>query len=76
MENSVTKFLEEKLIGHLDISESYKKTVFEIAQSLEQRNIIAAFLAGAEMGEMFNNENRTFLSDAIKYAENLNMNNK
>jgi len=28
MENSVVKFLEEKLIGHLDISERHKDTIW------------------------------------------------
>jgi hypothetical protein len=72
MENSVVKFLEEKLIGHLDISERHKEFLFEQARHLERQNTIVAFLSGAEMGEMFNNENRTFLSDAIAYADKLN----
>lgn len=39
----------------------------EQAQKMEKEQIIDAYLQGADIGEMFNNENRAFNTDADKY---------
>ncbi len=45
----------------------YQKDVFKKLKEIEEKNLKDAFVAGAGMGEMFNNENRCFVSDADKY---------
>jgi hypothetical protein len=40
MQQTVVQFLEEKLIGHLDISERYKKELFEQAKKMEKDMVI------------------------------------
>ncbi len=42
---------------------------FEQAKAMDEKNIKDSFIAGAEIGEMFNNENRCFVSDSDKYYE-------
>ena len=42
MKQTVVQFLEEKLIGHLDISERYKKELFEQAEEMEKVEKIKA----------------------------------
>jgi hypothetical protein len=46
MKQTVVQFLEEKLIGHLDISERYKKELFEQAEELFEKQIEKAFQVG------------------------------
>lgn len=40
---------------------------FDFAKELDERNIKNSFVAGADIGEMFNNENRSFGVDAEIY---------
>lgn len=42
---------------------------FEQAKAIESKNLKDSFVAGAGMGEMFNNENRCYVSDAEKYLK-------
>jgi hypothetical protein len=45
--------------------------VIQKAKQIEEDQIVKAYLEGAEMGEMFNNENRAFISDAKQYYEKI-----
>jgi hypothetical protein len=45
--------------------------VIQKAKQMEEDQIIKAYLEGAEMGEMFNNENRAFTTDAKQYYEKI-----
>ena len=40
---------------------------FEQAKEMEKEQIIEAFMQGADIGDMFNNENRAFITDAEQY---------
>ena len=42
MQQTVVEWLKEKLIGHLDISERYKKELFEQADKIFENQIIDA----------------------------------
>jgi hypothetical protein len=39
------------------------------AKEMEKQQIIDAFVDGADKGEMFNNENRAFTTDALEYYQ-------
>ena len=41
----------------------------EQAKLIDEKNLKDSFVAGAGMGEMFNNENRCYVSDAEKYLK-------
>ena len=68
MKNSAVDWLVEKLksqgllIGEIDNLVAVKQ-----AKEMDEKNLKDSFVAGAEMGEMFNNENRCYVSDADKY---------
>ena len=36
---------------------------------MDEKNLKDSFIAGAEMGEMFNNENRCYVTDAEQYLK-------
>ena len=44
----------------------YQKLIKQ-AKEMEKQEIIEAFVDGADKGEMFNNENRAFTTDAEQY---------
>ena len=46
MQQTVVQLLEEKLIDHLDISERYKKELFDQAKELFEKQIVKAFHVG------------------------------
>ena len=66
---TVVEWLQEALEGTILTNEQIMQTIglFEQAKDMEKEHIIDAFLEGADMGEMFNNENRAFISDAEQY---------
>lgn len=39
------------------------------AKEMEEKNLKDSFVAGAGMGEMFNNENRCYVTDAEQYLK-------
>lgn len=39
------------------------------AKAMEEKNLKDSFVAGAGMGEMFNNENRCYVTDAEQYLK-------
>jgi hypothetical protein len=53
--------------------EQYKKvggisiSMAEIAKEMEKKQVIEAHFHGCERGEMFNNENRAFITDSEQY---------
>jgi hypothetical protein len=53
---TVVQWLKEKLIGHLDISERYKKELFEQAKEMEKQQIIDAWENGYEHGACVNED--------------------
>lgn len=50
------------------IKNSYSEEIEEFIEK-EREQIITSFIEGADFGEMFNNENRTFMTDAVQYYE-------
>jgi hypothetical protein len=77
MNQTVVQWLKEKLIGHLDISERYKKELFEQAKEMEKEqsecicvNVIDRILDYGEQGKEINSKqifedvyNETFKSE-------------
>lgn len=49
------------------ITEKELLELLEKAKQIDEKNLKDSFIAGAGVGEMFNNENRCFVSDADKY---------
>jgi len=43
------------------------ESVFEQAKEMEKEQVIEAHFHGCEIGEMFNNENRAFITDSEQY---------
>ena len=66
---TVVEWLQEALEGTILTNEQIMQTIglFEQAKDMEKEHIIDAFLGGVDMGEMFNNENRAFITDAEQY---------
>lgn len=48
---------------------SHYKKQLEQAKAMDEKNIKDSFVAGAGMGEMFNNENRCYVTDAEQYLK-------
>lgn len=61
-------FLKEKLT-YVFVNDKSFNDLFEQAKAIEEKNLKDSFVAGAGMGEMFNNENRCYVSDAEKYLK-------
>jgi hypothetical protein len=45
--------------------------LIKAAKEMDKTNIIVAHLNGCEIGEMFNNENREFINDSLKYYDKI-----
>ena len=63
---SLTSFVPE-------CSDDYKKEILGIidqAKQLHKQEILNSFMAGAEIGEMHNNENRKFYIDGKQFYKN------
>lgn len=62
-------------VKHIEDNFSSSKTWGQIKQTIKEAKefreieIKAAFLAGCEMGEMHNNENRCYETDAVEYLK-------
>jgi hypothetical protein len=56
MQQTVVQFLEEKLIGHLDISERYKKELFEQAKEMEKEQMFKALVKGSDVYQAYDIE--------------------
>jgi len=61
----------EWLVDYIKNLEKYPyKTIQELeeqAKAMEKEQIIEAHFNGCEIGEMFNNENRAFITDSEQY---------
>jgi len=51
------------------ISNEKFNELLEQAKEMEEKNLKDSFVAGAGVGEMFNNENRCYVSDAEQYLK-------
>lgn len=68
MKQTATEWIEGYLKQFNHVTESLSLTkAFEKAKKMEKEQIIDAHFNGCEVGEMFNNENRAFTTDAEKY---------
>jgi hypothetical protein len=63
------ELLEELRLGLITHLHWYQKQaiIFEQAKEMEKEQIIEAHFNGCETGEMFNNENRAFITDSKQY---------
>ena len=69
MKQTAVEWFAEK-IGHNSLMALTEyNEILEQAKAMEEKNLKDAFVAGAGMGEMFNNENRCYVSDADKYLK-------
>lgn len=59
------KVFKQKLIGH-DLPQ-WVIDIIEEAKQVEKEQIIEAHFNGCEIGEMFNNEKRAFITDSKQY---------
>ena len=50
-------------------TDDYVKAIFDQAKAMDEKNLKDSFVAGAGMGEMFNNENRCYVTDAEQYLK-------
>lgn len=59
----------ERAKGYLTFSQMFNKMleILNQAKAMEKEQIINSFVDGADKGEMFNNENRAFTTDAEQY---------
>lgn len=55
-----------KKFNHIEDTLSLRMA-FNQAKEMEKQEIINSFVDGADKGEMFNNENRAFTTDAEQY---------
>ena len=65
--NLAVEWLQEALTRYMGDVIHLPKHLFEEAKKIEEENIKISFVEGADIGEMFNNENRAFPSDADLY---------
>ena len=68
-QNKMKQTAVEWLVEILELSNPSKQYQAEIEQAkeMEKEQIINSFVDGADKGEMFNNENRAFTTDAEQY---------
>lgn len=68
MKQTALNYLIDKLeLKVLSQHMPFVDNIISEALEMDEKNIKDSFIAGAEIGEMFNNENRCFVSDADKY---------
>jgi len=65
MNQSAVHWIEET-IGKNNMGK-FLKDILEQAKEMEKQQIIDAHFNGCETGEMFNNENRAFITDSKQY---------
>ena len=66
MKQTAVKFLIDEISCRFIISEELRIAMYK-AIEMEKEQIKDAFVDGADKGEMFNNENRAFTTDAEQY---------
>ena len=65
MKQTAVEWLVEQLMPKVLTAEQYYH--IEKAKVMEKEQIIEAHFHGCERGEMFNNENRAFITDSEQY---------
>lgn len=63
MKYSAVEYLEKIYLSEGKLNE----LDFSVAKEIQKEDVINSFVEGADFGEMFNNENRVYVSDAEKY---------
>ena len=66
MKDTAVKFLIDEILCRFIISKELRIAMYK-AIEMEKEQIIDSFVDGADKGEMFNNENRAFTTDAEQY---------
>lgn len=69
MKQTAVEWLKNKLIVNGSGATITFPELFEQAKAMDEKNIKDSFTAGAEIGEMFNNENRCYVTDAEQYLK-------
>ena len=67
MKQTAVEWLEDKIQSDMTFMEILG--LINQAKLIDEKNLKDSFVAGAGMGEMFNNENRCYVSDAEKYLK-------
>lgn len=68
MKQTAVEWLMEQLFTDNEIF-GCSKELLDQAKAIDEKNLKDSFVAGAGVGEMFNNENRCYVSDAEKYLK-------
>ena len=69
MKQTAVEWFAEK-IGHNSLMALTEyNEILEQAKAMDENNLKDSFLSGAGMGEMLNNENRCYVTDAEKYLK-------
>jgi hypothetical protein len=65
---TAVEWFNDEILIHLNFDQRlYLKDIFNQAKEMEWEYIIDTYIQGCEKGEMFNNENRAFITDATQY---------
>jgi hypothetical protein len=65
---TAVEWFNDEILIHLNFDQRlYLKNILKKAKEMERGQIEEAFNQGCEKGEMFNNENRAFTTDAKQY---------
>ena len=66
-QQTAVEWLVEQLAPSVSLQQKYIDELLEQAKAMEKEQIIEAYFNGCEIGEMFNNENRAFITDSEQY---------
>lgn len=67
MKQTAVEWLEDKIQSDMTFMEILG--LINQAKLIDEKNLKDSFVAGAGMGEMFNNENRCYVTDAEQYLK-------
>ena len=67
MKQTAVEWLKDKIQSDMTFMEILG--LINQAKLIDEKNLKDSFVAGAGMGEMFNNENRCYVTDAEKYLK-------
>lgn len=65
---TAVEWLQEQLFPDNEIF-GCSKELLDQAKAIDEKNLKDSFVAGAGVGEMFNNENRCYVTDAEQYLK-------
>ena len=68
MKQTAVEWFAKQTLSAFITDEKFKE-ILEKAKAMDEKNLKDSFVAGAGVGEMFNNENRCYVSDADKYYQ-------